>query len=169
MHVYLKIKLKTLATEAKDIRREERKININARERTRIKRDIRFGNTIVHYLKDDGTVNSDRSINLTEAQLIRLQKKLERSRNILNNTNAQTRLNGLRKHRTNDVRKEARSSLIAYGFLRGLDYKQIENTTLKVDWDRVEAMVKKYSEDDPRVTLQKFAEWVAASGKAPKA
>jgi hypothetical protein len=162
MHVYLKIKIKSLTNEAQAIRKEERRININARGRTSLRRDIQLGT-----IRD---LNNQRSEHeFSEAQIIRIQKKLDRSRNILNNPNAQARFKGLRNHRTIDVRKEARSSFIAYGFLRGNDYKNIESTIKKVDWDRVISLVKKYCENDPRVTLQKFAEWVGASGMALKA
>lgn len=162
MHVYLKIKIKTLAAEARDIRQEERKININARERIHLRRDIKLGTyRDMHNRRTNDFIG--------EAVILRLQKKLERSRNILNNSKAQARFRGLHTHRTIEVRKEARSSFLAYGFLRGLGYKSIEDTKKKVDWDRVESLVKKYSEDDPRITLQRFAEWKDASGMVPKA
>lgn len=68
----------------------------------------------------------------------------------------------LRRHRIGDVRDEARSTNVARGFLRGLDYARVENRILEgnwPDWDRVSAMVKKYGQGDSRVSLQRFEEW----------
>lgn len=163
MHVYLKVKIKSLAAEAQTIRKEERRVNISSRERKRMARTLELG-------IQDGTNSNgiEGRMPLSEAYAIRLQKKLERSRNILANPKSSARQLGLHRHRIGLVRKESRHSFIAYGFLRGLDYKQIENTTKPIDWAKVERMVETYSEDDPRVTLQKFAEWKDASGMVPK-
>ena len=81
--VYLKVKIKSLAAEAKIIRVEERK-NKKARQ-------------------------------------------------------------GLAEHRRTVVRNEARHSLLAYGFLRGKKYSQMEAKCHEYpDFERVERMVKKY-------------------------
>jgi hypothetical protein len=48
-------------------------------------------------------------------------------------------------HRKSIVRRAARETLIAYGFLRGREYRQIElNTKTQPDWKKVKAMVDKY-------------------------
>lgn len=162
MHIYLKVKIKTLAAEASDIRNQERKININARARKRMARDLQLGPRVY------GTGRKrdhDRIEFQTEAQIARLEKKLARSRARLQNPKATSAFWGLHNHRTNDVRKEARSSLIAYGFLRGLTYHQIEQSNKPVDWDRVEAIIKKYGEDDIRERMQRFAEWKETADK----
>lgn len=66
----------------------------------------------------------------------------------------------LNAHRKNDVRGEARSALLAYGFLRGRQYSQMESKTHKgPDWKRVEALVRKYGEGDIRERMQRFSEW----------
>src|SRR5436190_16454468 len=53
----------------------------------------------------------------------------------------------LRLHRTGTVRSEARHTLLAYGFLRGRSYRQIEAKAGSApNWTRVEAMVKRYGE-----------------------
>ncbi len=53
--------------------------------------------------------------------------------------------NVLWSHRTGVVRDEARATLLAYGFIRGRSYAQMEGgTKAKPDWKKVEAMVKKY-------------------------
>ncbi len=50
-------------------------------------------------------------------------------------------------HRIQDVRREARSALLAYGYLRGRAYKRLENKCITPpDWKRVAQLVKKYGE-----------------------
>ena len=67
---------------------------------------------------------------------------------------------GLRHHRTLDVRDEARSSFVAYGFLRGRTYKVVEGSAKTApDWKRVEQLVRKYGTDDIRDRMQRFEEW----------
>ena len=52
---------------------------------------------------------------------------------------------GLAEHRRTVVRREARHTLLAYGFLRGRKYQQIENNAQNPpDWARVKKMVAKY-------------------------
>jgi len=51
----------------------------------------------------------------------------------------------LYQHRVYDVRQEARLSQLAYGFLRGRSYSEIEQKTTKpVDWKRVRQLVEKF-------------------------
>lgn len=51
----------------------------------------------------------------------------------------------LRGHRQWNVRREQRATQIAYGYLRGRSFTQIEpKPRTTPDWTRVEAMVKKY-------------------------
>lgn len=73
-----------------------------------------------------------------EARIIRLEEK-------------RTKDPGLKAslaiHRRWDVRNEARNSILAYGFLRGLPYNVIESKTMKpIDWKRVEKLVEKFGE-----------------------
>src|SRR5262245_22683307 len=50
-------------------------------------------------------------------------------------------------HRTGIVRAEARHTLLAYSFLRGKTYRQIEAKAREApQWVKVEAMVRKYGE-----------------------
>ena len=162
MHVYLKVKIKTLAAEARDIRKEERRINMNSRARKHLARDLHFGNT----RGPDGA----RSGNLTEAQLARIAKKLARSQAILANPNAQARLAGLQSHRKNEVRSHARSSYLAYGFLRGVDYARIEtNARFAPDWMEVKRLIEKFSEEGSQAWEQRFTDFKIASGFVPKA
>ena len=53
--------------------------------------------------------------------------------------------NSLRLHRIEDVRREARHSLLAYAFLRGVPYHVVENyTETPIDWSKVQRMVSKF-------------------------
>lgn len=54
----------------------------------------------------------------------------------------------LHLHRVHDVRDEARATNIAYGFLNGLAYSEIEASCYaEPKWSRVADMVKKYGEE----------------------
>lgn len=71
---------------------------------------------------------------------------------------------GLYFHRITDVRSEARSACLAYGFLRGRDYSRMEQPgSSRPDWKRVEEIVKKYGEDDVRDRMQRFSAWKDAA------
>ena len=51
----------------------------------------------------------------------------------------------LRDHRLFTVRRECRLTHLAYGFLRGRAYRQLESySRTKLDWGRVERMVMRY-------------------------
>ena len=51
----------------------------------------------------------------------------------------------LSNHRRGDVRRAARETLLAYGYLRGRTYAQVEASTNSTpNWKRVAAMVKRY-------------------------
>ena len=139
MHVYLKIKIKSLASEASDIRKEKRRVNINSRARKHMSRDIAFGQV--------RTSNGARAEDFTEAQIERMRKKLARSQAILANPKAMERQQGLYQHLQNVVRPEARASYIAYGFLRGRTYSEIEvNAQTKPVWEKVRRLIEKFAE-----------------------
>ena len=60
---------------------------------------------------------------------------------------------GLYLHRVNDVRSESRAALIAYGYLRGRAYRQIEaKCHIKPDWKRASKLAEKYhpAQFDPK-------------------
>ena len=160
MHVYLKVKIKSLASEASDIRKEERRINIGSRARKRIRRDIQTGEARTH--------SGERAETLTAAQLERLTKKLRVAQWRKENEANKIRFDGLRTHRKNEVRQEARSSFIAYAFIRGKNYINTEQTDLEIDWKRVEALVTKFGEDDLRARMQNFSEWKDTALKVQK-
>lgn len=161
MHIYLKVKIKSLTDEARHIREMEHQFNIGHRARTRLRRCIALESKHVQ-----GNLTNRQT--LSPAQIERMEKKLLHARRQLRNGRAQAAFSGLREHRKNDVRKEARSSFIAYGFLRGKTLNQIEQSDKPVDWDRVEALVKKFGEEDIRVMLQRLAEWKDADKIDPE-
>lgn len=75
----------------------------------------------------------------------------------------------LLEHRVIDVRREARATQLAYGFLRGRSYRQLENKCRSEhppfdragpNWSRVEKMILKYGPDkDPRSVRQNLEFW----------
>jgi len=55
--------------------------------------------------------------------------------------------NDLHSHRVHVVRRQARATLLAYGYARGKTYTSMEGSARSVpDWDKVERMIKKYSQ-----------------------
>jgi len=71
-------------------------------------------------------------------------------------------------HRINVVRREARATHLAYQFLRGIPYEQVENHALPLvrppRWDRVLTMVQKYG--DKPLTLDDLKAWREKTAKA---
>lgn len=76
-----------------------------------------------------------------------------------------------RGHRAG-LKHEARSTHLAYGFMKGVPYAAMENICYGVykgmgssepNWPAVAAMVERFSkdEDNPQDFMQKFAEWLA--------
>ena len=67
---------------------------------------------------------------------------------------------GLRLHRINDVRSEARAALLAYGFIRGRRYAVLENQGTKgVPLRRVATLAARYGVDK-KLVEQTIKEWV---------
>lgn len=86
----------------------------------------------------------------------------------------------LERHRKGVVRPEARDSLIAYGFLRGKKYHEIENNSLWFrkeaekqvvmkalhvirypNWKNIASMISRYS--DKKVTAEEVEAWARSS------
>jgi hypothetical protein len=62
--------------------------------------------------------------------------------------------------RTDRLRKQARSSHLAYGFLKGIPYPIMEQSCHeRPDFPDIEAIALRYSSFDPRITKQQFAQW----------
>jgi len=71
-----------------------------------------------------------------EAKIIRKEEKRCKNSSLRN---------GLYRHRIDVVRYESRHTNLAYGFLRGRTYSQIESGAKKPpDWAKVRKMVEKY-------------------------
>lgn len=69
----------------------------------------------------------------------------------------------LRHRRTHELRKKQRNLLLAYGFLRGFEYSDMEEGAYtRPDFDEVEKNIFLYIDDreDPRIVKQKYEEWV---------
>lgn len=77
-----------------------------------------------------------------------------------------------REHRKG-LKSEARWSHLAYGFMRGRDYQQMEFICYgdvkgynreAPNWERIEEIITKFSKDEPdqRDIMQRFGEWLAA-------
>jgi hypothetical protein len=68
---------------------------------------------------------------------------------------------GLMTHRKFEVRPEQRSALLAYGFLRGRRYKQLEaKCHTEPNWNRVRDLVAKYgSEQDRKMIADSLHLW----------
>lgn len=94
MREYLRVKIKSLASEAKIIRHEEQKVKSWKREPGHDPEPVYFG---------------------------------------------------LHQHRTIEVRREARTAGLAYGFLRETPYRKMEfKCYTKPNWSRVKDLVSKY-------------------------
>ena len=77
-----------------------------------------------------------------EAHIIRLEERKALGRRVPDTAVYVS----LRTHRVCDVRREQRSSLLAYGFLRGRPYASIEKpaATNPPDWVRVRKIASKF-------------------------
>lgn len=116
---FLKIKIMSLAAEARVIRAEERKWPRQ--------RDVPTGHETTQPLK----------------------------------TRIETRL-ALAHHRRVDVRSEARSAQLAYGFLRGLAYRRIEAKCYDVpNQQRVAEIIAKFGGLDKRQALAELKPWLS--------
>jgi hypothetical protein len=74
----------------------------------------------------------------------------------------------LHQHRVFDVRKEARCSLIAYGYLRGRPLASFEKSgSRKPDWGNAERIAKRFSLT--AFNQQHFREWAGIEPAQAKA
>ena len=105
---------------------------------------------------------------LDEAKLIRLARK--RAKKGKSRANLDRNHAALRQHHIQVVRVEARLSQLAYGFLRGRDYSTMEGAVFTVpSWDRVESIVRRFTDEDWRVVGQKWAAWKDGAKAAAEA
>lgn len=77
---------------------------------------------------------------------------------------------GLHNHRVNDVRKETRAALLAYAYLRGRSFKQVEpKPSTNPGFSRVIALAKKYaSHSQNLITGDRIMDWFAGGEPHPK-
>jgi hypothetical protein len=95
-----------------------------------------------------------------EAKIIRREEELQR--NHLIDGSQSSVFWGLRGHRCGVVRNEARVALVAYGYIRGRTYDQLEtNPKSEPNWSRVATLAVRYG-DDKKVTVEHVKTWAEA-------
>lgn len=152
MRVYLKVKIKSLAAEARIIRQEEQKL---------IGRTVREGPQDVVY-QDDGPHYQARGRKVKTGGKIRDLKTLQAKSAIIEHYEGLYR--ELHRHRTSVVREEARASLMAYGYLRRKDYNKVEHPgsiVPKYMLARVSQLVAKYGYIKPDEARARIDAWYA--------
>lgn len=85
-----------------------------------------------------------------EARIIRLEERRARTRELRD---------GLAEHRRTTVRRQARSTQLAYGFLRGRPLSRLEPHTRKdraPDWKSVRQMVDRYGVGNAGAGLEEW-------------
>lgn len=161
MHVFLKLKIKKLASDAKATREAERHILTKGRA------------LLGKYNKS----HAKGQPHPAEPDYVARAKKwmTEHTTEGVFNDEAQQAVDkayekfwGLQRYRTLTLRREARNSLLAYGFLRGKSYAEIESNGCYElpDFNQVKRMAEKFCEDDLRVIRQRWAEWLEDAVKA---
>lgn len=145
---YLKIKVKSLAAEARIIRLAERK------------------------LKKPKLLKTYKTVTVADKQVMErtpnpkyrpLPASLEACTDDYDRHRFRT-FWGLREHRMM-LRAESRASGLAYGFLRERDYATMEHYAHnKPNWDKIEKVALRFGEDE-RITKQRFAQWKADAEK----
>lgn len=141
--VFLKVKLKSLAEEARIIKHEEAKRKVKRRP------SIPAGVACEECAADREMDRANRA-----KQLARPWRSM-----------ALHELEQLRLHRIRVVRKEVRLTLIACGFIRGRALNRLDRCEAlsPEDWKRIEAMAKKYGGSSKETTAQ-LAQWALANG-----
>lgn len=78
------------------------------------------------------------------------------------------------RHHRKELKVEARHTHLAYGFMKGRSYREMEQFcygdikgygSTPPDWAKIEQMIDRFSQDepDPRDVMQKFSEWLASA------
>lgn len=134
----LRVKFKTLASESKIIRLEEERLKCKYTWEPDQKRLDRQGNPC-----------------LKKTIKWRPNETLERRRNTLHD------------HRVHEVRKETRHSLLAYGFLRGVPYRTMEQKVREdnePNLEEVQSIAERFGGKtiDNKKTEDLLKEWYAA-------
>lgn len=173
----LKVKIRALAEEARIIHRYERQSITRARYMTLRSRLVQ--------------------LDLSEKQVERIRRRLLKTVHIRHDTtymepatvialeerhrtpkaydaawiqDAREQFSLLRNHRIGIVRREARASLLAYAFLRGVARSDLEKHPTPPPVLVVAMKIaERFSGEDPRNVRQKFEAWVQTSGTQPAA
>lgn len=105
-----------------------------------------------------------------ETRIIRRwEKRLQRAQNSKPSLNLQDQVVDLHQHRLYKVRTEARDTYLAYGFLKGRPYTQIENLRYRdPNWENIARMARLYGPRDPRNLMQHFEAWKQAAASSLK-
>jgi hypothetical protein len=164
--LYLKVKLMSLAAEAKIIRKIENKYlakNRWARQLLNLEKTIEKCQRQVARLRNSQHTDNFRVANIEE-HIEWLKQKANRVRPIESNI-SKDEMNyfGLHDHRVIAIRQEARATNIAYGFLRGHAFRDIESSSrIKPNWTKIVNMVMKYgaaTKGELVVLKEKFDKW----------
>lgn len=148
MSTFLKVQVKALAHEAKTLKQAERHTLARGRAlKGKVNRKHAKGETPAAPSEENLKMFAWAKGHPEEA--------------IIQADEAYVRYWGLTHYRKNVVRKEARSTHLAYGFLRGHNYDEIEfGSYEKPDWTRIEQLAVIWAEnEDPRDVKQRFEEW----------
>lgn len=104
-----------------------------------------------------------------EARIIRHEERKVKARRREPGEEPDTLFFDLQRHRKIDVRREARSALLAYGFIRGTTYVAMEvKPHTKPDWKRVQKMVERFcglGHNEIKFVKNQIAEWAEAAPK----
>ena len=139
---YLKVKIKSLAAEAKIIRDMENKRLLKANRGRQIlnleKTIAKHERAIERLTKQFNSLDDDKKV-LSEGITLINRTQLHRSvLELLHRKKNKPRVDqskidyhdmvyhGLHNHRVYDVRKESRAALLAYGFIKGYSYSDLE-------------------------------------------
>lgn len=153
MKVHLKVKIKSLADEARIIKAEERRLKPKP-----LKPGLR---------KRLSTVLAQNDLDVHERASLKRRARKPTANQVAGFWSC-------RDHRLNVVRPEARRTLVAYGFMRGLDYLRIENPRpenklTNDDWGAIKSMVVRHAPRavKDRVAVEsKFDIWMTKSLQA---
>lgn len=147
----LRVKIKSLAAEARIIRHEERRL-IGHRQRT---------------ANADGSYNAKRP-----TPKVRVGGKITWLRAhqapAIEVAEAQEEYHSLHRHRTHEVRSEARYAQLAYAFIQGRAYRTVEGPTTRkpVVAGRLAELIHRFGGAFPKAVAQSAAEaWLTAKAE----
>ncbi len=155
----LKVKLKSLAAEARIIKYEERK-KIFAARKDELKIKIALNPGAVQR-KVESAKKPTLAARLLNKKPVPVQYHEEMRARA---AKARDGFHSLRNHRLEKVRKECRHSHLAYGFLRDVPYRRMEQSChTEPDWKAVQSLIERFAEGDLRDHRQRFSSWKEAS------